>query len=76
MVPGQRVTITGSGFAKSEDVTEITIGDVKFTGDDIPTDADSTSSGKVAVTVTVPLTVGHGDKAVTLTVDTRPAKAR
>ena len=65
VVPGHRVTITGSGFASSEDVTSIMIGGKPV---DVPTDADSTSSGRVAVTVTVPLNVGDGDKTVELTV--------
>ena len=68
VVPGHRVTITGSGFAKNTDVKSISIGGVDV---DVPEDADSTSSGRVAVTVTVPLTVGDGDKAVKLTVATR-----
>ena len=72
VVPGHRVTITGSGFATSSDVTEITIGGVKLSERDaIPDDADSTSSGKVSVTVAVPLDVGDGDKAVTLAVGSR-----
>ena len=65
VVPGHRVTITGSGFASSEDVTSIMIGGKSV---DVPDDADSTSSGRVAVTVTVPLNVGNGDKTVELTV--------
>ena len=69
VVPGHRVTITGSGFAKSSDVTSIIIGGVELgERDAIPEDADSTSSGRVAVTVTVPLDVGDGDKTVKLTV--------
>lgn len=68
VVPGQRVTITGSGFANREDVSSINIGGVDI---DVPDDADSTSSGRVAVTVTVPLNVGDGDRAVKLTVATR-----
>ena len=68
VVPGHRVTITGSGFATSQDVDSISIGGVPV---DVPTDADSTSSGRVAVTVTVPMTVGNGDKTVKLTVATR-----
>ena len=68
VVPGHRVTISGSGFANSSDVTGITIG-----GKDVavPDDADSTSSGKVSVTVAVPLNVGDGDKSVKLTVGSR-----
>ena len=71
VVPGQRVTITGSGFANSEKVTGITIGGVPFNDKEpnkIPEDANSTSSGRVAVTVAVPLTVGAGNKTVELTV--------
>jgi len=68
VVPGHRVTITGSGFATSQDVDEIMIGGKDIT---VPDDADSTSSGRVAVTVTVPLNVGSGDKKVTLKVGTR-----
>ena len=68
VVPGHRVTITGSGFAKNTDVDSISIGGVDV---DVPEDADSTSSGRVAVTVIVPMTVGDGDKAVKLTVATR-----
>ena len=68
VVPGHRVTISGSGFANSSDVTGITIG-----GKDVavPDDADSTSSGKVSVTVAVPLNVGDGDKSVKLAVGSR-----
>ncbi len=68
VVPGHRVTISGSGFASNTDVDSISIGGVDI---DVPDDADSTSSGKVSVTVSVPLTVGDGDKAVKLTVGTR-----
>ena len=68
VVPGHRVTITGSGFAKNTDVDSISIGGEPV---DVPEDADSTSSGRVAVTVIVPLTVGDGNKAVKLTVSTR-----
>ena len=68
VVPGHRVTITGSGFHPSTDVDSIMIGGKTVT---VPDDADSTSSGRVAVTVTVPLDVGSGDKKVELTVGTR-----
>ena len=68
VVPGHRVTITGSGFANNTDIKSISIGGVPI---DVPRDADSTSSGRVAVTVTVPMTVGDGDKTVKLTVATR-----
>ena len=68
VVPNQRVTITGSGFPNSQDVDKITIGGINIT---VPDDSDSTSSGRVAVTVTVPLAVGNGDKAVKLTVGSR-----
>ena len=65
VVPGQRVTIIGSGFFTSSDVSSITIGSVEL---DVPDDARSTSAGRVAVTVTVPLDVGDGDKTVKLSV--------
>ena len=71
VVPGHRVTITGSGFVSRAVVTEIAIGSEKFTGDDIPEDARATSSGRVAVTVAVPLTVGDGDMKVSVTAGTR-----
>ena len=65
-VPGQRVTISGSGFASAKDVTEITFGDVTLTGADIPDDASSTSAGRVAVTIEMPLDVSDGEKKVVL----------
>ena len=68
VVPGHRVTITGSGFTGDTEVKEIMIGGKEVK---VPADAESTSSGRVAVTVTVPLNVGHGDKAVTLEAGTR-----
>ena len=68
VVPGQRVTITGSGFAKSAKVEDIRIGKVGVTP---PDDAHSTSSGRVAVTVTVPLNVSNGDMKVELKVSSR-----
>ena len=68
VVPNQQVTITGSGFANSTAVNSITIGGKTVT---VPGDARSTSSGKVAVTVPVPVDVGTGDKKVMLTVGPR-----
>ena len=68
VVPGQQVTITGSGFADSTVVSSITIGGKTVT---VPGDATSTSSGKVAVTVSVPVDVGTDNKKVMLTVGPR-----
>ena len=69
VVPGQQVTITGMGFKDSTDVTDsITIGGKAVTR---PSDARTTSSGRVAVTVMVPVDVGDGDKKVKLSVGSR-----
>ncbi len=69
VVPGQQVTITGMGFEDSTDVTDsITIGGKAVTR---PSDARTTSSGRVAVTVMVPVDVGDGDKKVNLSVGSR-----
>ena len=68
VVPGQQITITGSGFPDSTDVSSIKVGGKSV---DVPTDADSTSSGRVAVTVPVPPNVGDGDHKVNLTVGSR-----
>ena len=61
VVPGQSVTITGSDFGKAVDVSSVKIGGKAAT---VPSDARSTSTGRVSVTVDVPLTVGHGDKEI------------
>ena len=67
-VPGQQVTISGSGFAGNKDVTSLTIAG----GDDVkPSDASSTSSGSVSVTVKLPLDVGSGTKTVELDIEGR-----
>ncbi len=67
-VPGQQVTISGSGFAGNKDVTSLTIGG----GEDIkPDDASSTSSGNVSVTIKLPLDVGSGTKEIELEVEGR-----
>ena len=67
-VPGQQVTISGSGFARNTKVDSLTIGG----GDDIkPDDASSTSSGNVSVTVKLPLDVGSGTKTIELDVQGR-----
>ena len=68
VVPGQQITITGSGFPDSTDVSSIKVGGKSV---DVPTDADSTSSGRVAVTIPVPANVGDGDHKVNLTVGSR-----
>ena len=67
-VPGQQVTISGSGFARNTKVDSLTIGG----GDDIkPDDASATSSGNVSVTVKLPLDVGSGTKKIELDVQGR-----
>ena len=66
-VPGQRLTITGSGFVKNTDVTSITVGGKEA---ELPDEDDraSTSTGRIAYTITVPLDVGDGDHKVVVTV--------
>ena len=67
-VPGQQVTISGSGFKGNTDVTSLTIAG----GDDVkPADASSTSSGNVSVTFKLPLDVGSGTKKIELEIDGR-----
>ena len=65
VVPGQRVTINGSDFAqlKTNEKITVTIGGKAAT---VPSDAGVTSTGRVSVTVAVPLNVGTGDKTVAL----------
>ena len=66
-VPGQRLTITGTGFVKNTDVTMITVGGKEA---ELPAvdDRASTSTGRIAYTVIVPLTVGDGDHKVVVMV--------
>ena len=67
-VPGQQVTISGSGFAGNTDVDSLKIGG----GDDIkPSDASSTSAGNVSITIKLPLDVGSGTKTIELDVQGR-----
>ena len=70
VVPGQQITISGSGFAKSKDKDDFTI---TIGGKDVtpPSDAATTSTGRVSVTVAVPLNVGSGDMDVELMVESR-----
>ena len=67
VVPGQRLTITGTDFAKNTNVTLIMIGGKEAELPDMD-DRASTSTGRIAYTVTVPLDVGNGDKKVEVTV--------
>ena len=64
-VPGQQVTISGSGFAKNTKVAE---NGFKIGGNvvDPGSDATSTSSGNISITVVLPLDVGSGTKMVKL----------
>lgn len=66
-VPGQRITITGSGFSRNNgnDIVKVTIN-----GDDVEDDLsrfEVSQDGTVAVTVTVPQTVRQGENEVQLT---------
>ena len=72
VVPGQRVTITGTGFEKSKNVTEIKFGG-KVAVLPETDDRASTSIGNIAYTVEVPLGVGHGEKDVEVTVGAKTA---
>ena len=67
VVPGQQVTITGSGFGNDQKVESLTIGGKDWdykpateAHDTVPN--TSTSSGNFAITMTVPDDVGSGDK--------------
>ena len=66
-VPGERLTITGTGFVKNTDVTMITVGGKEA---ELPAvdDRASTSTGRIAYTITVPLDVGDGDHKVVVMV--------
>ena len=68
-VPGQQVTVSGSGFKASTNVATLEIKEM----DVKPADARSTSSGRVTATFMVPLTVGAGTHTIDLVVDGRPA---
>ncbi len=69
-VPGEQVTIRGSGFENSKQITGVTfgsLGEVALTD----TSVTSTSSGRVSFTYKVPLDIGTGEKKVTLDVGER-----
>ena len=69
-VPGQRITIRGSGFEDSKDITAITFGSLDEV--DVSGGNDtSTSAGNVSYTYNVPLDIGTGEKKVTLDVGER-----
>ena len=76
VVPGQQITITGSGFATvatrgiashNDDLPSVTVNNVPVA--DVPTDNIVTSAGRVAITITVPANVGDGTKRVVVTDD-------
>ena len=75
VVPAQQITITGSGFGKGVAVDTIEIGAVTFTrattatpGDnEFSRDTTTTTTGKIAITINVPPTVGDGEKTVSVT---------
>lgn len=64
-VPGQQVTISGSGFARN---TKVADKGFKIGGNvvDPGPDATSTSSGNISITVALPLDIGSGTKKVEL----------
>ena len=66
VVPGQQVTITGSSFGDSQLVTSVTFGGEPVASSELTTDTKSTSSGRIAITVTVPVSVGDGEAKVIL----------
>ena len=68
-VPGQRLTIRGSGFEDSKPITAITFGSLDEIT--VPAGSTSTSSGNVSFTYNVPLDVGTGAKKVVLKVGER-----
>ena len=67
VVPGQQITITGSGYEGTKTIDSVDVGTTTY----IPADVSTTSGGGVTVTVDVPLTVGTGEKTVSLTVGER-----
>ncbi len=69
-VPGEQVTIRGSGFENSRQITGITFGSLNEVALSNP-NSTSTSSGRVSFTYQVPLDIGNGQKTVTLDVGDR-----
>ena len=67
VVPGQQITITGSGYEGTEEIDSVEVGTTTYT----PENVSTTSGGGATVTVDVPLNVGTGDKTVSLTVGMR-----
>lgn len=74
VVPGQQITITGSGFMATSEVTELVIGTETYTrttsGSPIA-DASTSTGGSATITANVPVDIGTGSKSVSLSVGTR-----
>ncbi len=73
-VPGQQITITGSGYEGTTAIDSVTVGTMTYTSSQSNSpiaDAETNSGGSATVTVNVPLEVGTGDKTVSLTVGER-----
>jgi hypothetical protein len=64
VVPGQQITITGSGFEGTKAITSVEVGTTTYTA----AEQSTTSGGGATVTVDVPLDVGIGETTVKLTV--------
>ena len=74
VVPGQRVTVRGSGFVGNEDIKDaVMFGTMKVSP---PGDARTSTDGSASVTVMVPKDVGTGDKTVKLTVMDREGQGK
>ena len=69
-VPGEQVTIRGSGFEDSKQIIGVTFGSLDEVALTDPS-VTSTSSGSVSFTYKVPLDIGTGEKKVSLDVGER-----
>ena len=65
-VPGQEVTIQGSGFGNGKTITELTFGagDNVYEGTNAPAEPQSDSNGNITITVNVPMDVNAGSREV------------
>ena len=69
-VPGQEITITGNGFSDEKAVETVKVGGVLRlidTNDKVVTETLATSSGRIVISIVVPLGVGNGDLTVQVT---------
>ena len=78
VVPGQQITIQGSGFNRNDCVTSITVGGISAhsdtSGDDCDEDIKASSAGNIVVTVVVESPadgdgIGDGEKTVVVETD-------